>query len=256
MTNSLPKITIITPSYNQGRFIEQTIKSVLSQNYPNLEYIVIDGGSTDNTIEILKKHEGGLKWISEKDKGQSDAINKGLKMATGDIIAWLNSDDYYLPGTLMKVAAMFHDENVQWVTGDYIIIDENGKTIQSFIRIYKKILAQFSCLTALSLANYINQPSTFWRRSIQEKVGYLDEDLHFCMDYDLWLRYMKESPVYRVSSPLSAFRIHKSSKGGSQYKKQFKEELNVIKKYNKNNYLYWLHEMHNNIISFIYSFIK
>lgn len=248
------KISIITPSFNQGQFIEQTIQSVLSQNYSHLEYIVMDGGSTDNTLSILKKYDGKLKWFSKKDKGQSDAINKGLRMATGDIVGWLNSDDYYLPETLKKVAEVFEkNKEVQWITGDYLIVDEQGKEIQSFVRFYKKLLSRFF---PLSRANYINQPSTFWKSDFQKKAGYLNEDLHYCMDYDLWLRFMKQSPVQIISFPLSAFRIHKASKGGSQYGMQFKEEIEVAKKYNSNVLFQLLHKMHNYIINIIYNIIK
>ena len=251
------KFSIITTSYNQGQFIEQTIQSVLSQNYPNLEYIVMDGGSTDNTLSILKKYEGKIKWFSEKDNGQSDAINKGLRMATGDIVAWLNSDDYYLPGTLKKVVEIFeNNKQTQWVSGDYLIVDENGKEIQSFVRNYKKVLASFSSFNTLSLANYINQPSTFWRRDFQKKAGYLNEELHYCMDYDLWLRFIEESPVHIISNPLSAFRIHKASKGKLQYGKQFKEEVQVARKYNDNYLIILLHKIHNLLINLVYQVIK
>lgn len=214
----------------------------------------MDGGSTDETIPTLRKYEGKVKWFSERDKGQSDAINKGLKIATGDIVAWLNSDDYYLPGTLKKIVDIFEkNKNIQWISGDYQIIDEKGKEIQLFVRIYKKFLARFF---PLSFANFINQPSTFWRKSFQDIIGYLNEDLRYCMDYDLWLRFMKQSPVHLVSAPLSVFRIHKASKGGSQYERQFEEELEVAKKYNNNILLQMLHKTHNKLINMIYNHIK
>ncbi len=251
------KISIITPSFNQGQFIEQTIQSVLSQNYPNLEYIVMDGGSTDNTLDILKKYEDKLKWFSEKDKGQSDAINKGLKMAYGDIVAWLNSDDYYLPGTLAKVATFF-DKNSQakWVSGDYQIVDEKGKDIHSFVIGYKRLLRLFNSYSTLSFANYIIQPSTFWRRELISEIGYLNEEYRYCMDYDLWLRFMKNYPLHIIPSPLSAFRVHSTSKGGVEYEKQFDEELQIAKKNNTSELLYKLHKIHNDLISFVYSLVK
>lgn len=251
------KISIITPSFNQGQFIEQTIQSVLSQNYPNLEYIVMDGGSTDNTLSILKRHEGKLRWFSEKDKGQSDAINKGLKMAAGDIVTWLNSDDYYLPQTLQKVAEEFEkNKETQWVTGDYKIVDEKGKQIQSFIPRYKGLLRKHPTFNMLSFANFIIQPSTFWKRSIIEKVGYLNEKYHLCMDYDLWLRIMKKYQPTIIPSPLSSFRIHGASKGKLQYGIQFEEEVQVAKQYNKNIFITFLHKIHNVFINFIYQIIK
>jgi len=147
-----PKISIITPSFNQGKFIKKTIDSVLSQNYPDLEYVVIDGGSTDNTVKILKSYGNKIKWISEKDKGQADAINKGLKIINGEIIAFINSDDYYLPDTFKKIVDFFKQNiTCNVVTGDYLIINENGKPIQSFVGFYK--------IQQLSLPNLVSSSS-------------------------------------------------------------------------------------------------
>ena len=150
------KISVITPSFNQGRFIEQTIKSVLNQRYPDLEYIVIDGGSTDNTLEILRKYSDKIMWVSEKDKGQSSAINKGIRMATGDILAFLNSDDLYLPHTLKTVADFFKkNQKASWASGDYHIIDSRGRKIRKYVVVYKRLLRLFSLYPVLKIMNYI-----------------------------------------------------------------------------------------------------
>jgi len=257
MKEKLPKISIITPSFNQGQFIEETIQSVLNQKYPNLEYIVIDGGSTDNTLDVLKKFEGKLKWISEKDKGQSDGINKGFKMATGDIVAWLNSDDYYLPGALHEVARFFiKNPKAQWVTGDYKIINAEGKEIQKYIVWYKRLLRLFPTFGMLSFANYIIQPSTFWKSNLLKRVGLLDLKLHFEMDYEYWLRMFQQEKLHVLKKRLSAFRIHKNSKGGSQYKKQFREEVVTLKKYSSNRLILFLHKIHNMLIIQVYNSLK
>lgn len=140
MKKNLPKISIITPSYNQANYIEDTILSVLSQDYPNLEYIIIDGGSDDGTLEILKKYDKKLKIISEKDSGQTNAINKGMKISTGDIISYLNSDDMYLPGTLKTVGCRFTNyHDVKWITGRCRIIDNRGIAIRSIITTWKNL---------------------------------------------------------------------------------------------------------------------
>lgn len=217
----------------------------------------MDGGSTDDTVHILKKYEGQLKWVSEKDKGQSDAINKGLKMATGDIVAWLNSDDYYLPGTLEKVANSFKkNKEAQWLTGDYEIVDEQGRPIQSFVRGYKNFLRSLTFRNTLYVANYINQPSTFWKRSLLDEVGYVNESYHLCMDYDLWLRFYKQYPLHFISSPLSAFRIHSTSKGKKQYVRQFQEELEVAKRNGASQFTLFLHRIHSFLVTLIYNVIK
>jgi glycosyltransferase involved in cell wall biosynthesis len=217
----------------------------------------MDGGSTDNTLEILKKHGKKLKWVSKKDKGQSDAINKGLKMATGDIVAWLNSDDYYLPGTLLKVAQYFEaHREAKWLIGDYEIIDEKGKPIHGFVIGYKRLLRRFSSFGMLSFANYIIQPSTFWKREVHEEVGYLNEEYHYCMDYDFWLRIMKKYPLHLLPVPLSAFRIHGASKGGSQYEKQFDEEILAAGMNGISKNILAMHKYHNALVKGVYKFTK
>lgn len=251
-------ISIITPSYNQGRFIEQTIQSVLSQNYCNLEYIVMDAGSTDQTLSILKKYEKHLKWFSKKDNGQTNAINNGIKLAKGDIVAYINSDDYYLPGVFNRMARNFEkNKKVMWLTGDYEIIDEKNKRIQSYVVWYKKLLRRYLSYPLLSFANSIIQPSTFWRKSIHDDIGYFNESYRYCFDYDMWLRmYKKFGKPLLVPDALSCFRIHSLSKGGSQFGRQFQEELTVLKKNNSNKTHFFFHTLHNKLIDAVYQVIK
>lgn len=252
----MKKISIIIPSLNQGNFIEKSITSLLDQNYPNLEIIVMDGGSTDATISILKKYEPHIIWFSEEDNGQSHAINKGIKICSGEIIAFLNSDDYSLPGSLSTVAENFEDEDVLWLTGDYKIIDTDDKPIQSFVEKYKRCLRNFSSKNMLLITNFIVQPSTFWRKSLTNKIGFFDESLKFVMDYDYWIRAYQYSTPKILTKPLSAFRIHKNSKGGSRFKEQFDEEYTVSKVYTRNRILHGLHFIHNLLIVFSYKLIK
>lgn len=252
-----PKISIITPSLNQGKFIEQTIKSVLSQKYPNLEYIIVDGGSTDSTLRILRKYSKQIKWTSEKDKGQADAINKGMRMAKGDIIAYINSDDYYLPNTFSAVADFFNrNKDAKWLTGDYIIVDEKGKKIQPSVTLYKKLLRFLGGKNILSIVNYIAQPSTFWKRSVVSDVGFFNDSLKYVFDYDYWMRIIRQYPLFRVTSHLSAFRIHSQAKGSLSFDKQFDEELKVLRTNTKNKLLIGLHLIHNSLIVQTYKLIK
>jgi glycosyltransferase involved in cell wall biosynthesis len=253
----LPTITVITPSYNQGSFIKETIDSVLEQNYPNLEYWVIDGGSTDSTVNILKSYKKKIKWISEKDAGQTDAINKGLLKAKGEIVCYLNSDDVFFPGTLVTVAEVFSkNPDLVWVTGDYQIIDAGGKEIQSFVRNYKRYFRHSAMPYILYVLNCIVQPSTFWKRSIHKKIGLFDQTLRYCMDYDFWLRLLKIKEPIIINQQLSKFRIHSSSKGGSQYDKQFEEETKVLSKYTQNILITALHSIHSAVTVLAYRMIK
>jgi glycosyltransferase involved in cell wall biosynthesis len=251
-----PKISIITPSFNQGKFIKQTIDSVLDQKYPNLEYWIIDGGSDDETIEIINSYGNQINWISENDNGQAHAINKGFQLATGEIVAFINSDDFYLPGTLEKVAELFQKTDCEWLTGNYVIVNENNQLIQSFIPVYKQFLQLFSSRFMLSITNYINQPSTFWHRDVFNKIGYFNEELKYTMDYDFWMRLLICCPLKITPIPLSGFRIHSNSKGGSQFIAQFEEEFQVLKLNNSNHFLWLLHKIHNAIIIFLYRLIK
>jgi len=190
MTNN-PKITIITPSFNQGQYIERTIQSVLSQDYPNLEYIIIDGGSTDQTVDIIKKYEKHLKyWVSEKDNGQSHAINKGLKYATGDIINWLNSDDYLEPQALNVIAESFNSDIDIFCGYANLIYDKN---------IIKKQTSKLTgSVEKLIATGHIMQPSTFFRKEIFDELTPLNETLHFMMDHYIWLQYILKYGVRRI----------------------------------------------------------
>jgi len=205
-----PRISIVTPSYNQGRFIEETIRSVLLQGYPNLEYIIIDGGSTDGSVEVIRKHEPWLTyWVSEPDRGQADALNKGFAHAHGDIVAWLNSDDTYEPCTLQRVGQEFGEDQTKAVIyGDCNYVDENGN-ITYFLR--------HPYVTFDSLIRYWNpswppQPSVFFRREVLEKVGPLNCDLHFAIDYDLWLRIAQDHEFRHIEHTLANHRLHGESK--------------------------------------------
>jgi len=232
------KISIITPSYNQAAFIERTILSVLNQNYPNLEYIIMDGGSTDGTVEILKKYSNKIIWKSENDKGQSAAINKGLKMATGEIFAYLNSDDTYEPDTIRKVIDFFKkNPDKKWAYGKCRIIDENDKEIRKPITFYKNLLLEKYSYAKLLSENFISQPATFWKKELHDEMGYFNEKEHFCMDYEFWLRIGQKYSAGVIDEYLANFRYHTNSKSGRNVKKMFRDKLRIAKIYGRDNSL-------------------
>jgi glycosyltransferase involved in cell wall biosynthesis len=211
--SSLPRITIITPSFNQGDFLEDTILSILNQNYPNLEYFIVDGGSTDNTLDIIKKYESRIDWwVSEPDRGQSHAINKGLGRATGEIINWINSDDLLFPGALKRVAGCFqrHRGLVHLMVGENAQISANGKILK---------ISSPPSRWAVSLRNPtipyipIGQQSSFFTRRALETVGLLNEDLHATMDMDYYDRILGRGGKFvRFKGLVGAFRFHPESK--------------------------------------------
>lgn len=249
MMTHLPRITVITPSYNQGHFIEQTIRSVLSQNYPDLEYIVMDGGSSDNTLSVLRKYDGQLTWISEKDRGQSHAINKGFAMATGEVMAFLNSDDLFLPGALLTVGWYFADHpEAAWLTGRCRIIDQDNRVIRGAITRYKNFWLRLNSYQALQITNYVSQMATFWHREVIERVGGLDESLHYAMDYDFWLRMGRHYRLNVIDDYLACFRIHASSKAGASANAQFDVDLEIVQRHGQSKLLYSLHRLHNAMI--------
>jgi glycosyltransferase involved in cell wall biosynthesis len=219
-----PKISIITPSLNQGKFLERTILSVLNQNYPNLEYIIVDGGSTDGSLEIIKKYEQQLAWwTSEKDSGQTAAINLGLRRATGTWVAWQNSDDIYFENTFNDLLLEIKkNPEIDIITADIFLIDDQDNKLRDIRYVkstYKSILVEGMVLT--------NQ-SAFWRRDLHYKIGYLNEQLQYAFDLEWFLKLTKSTTkVKHVHKFWGAFRIHQGSK---TYKSniKFKEEIKLI----------------------------
>ena len=206
--NNLPLVSIVTPSYNQHRYLEDTIRSVLDQDYPALEYFVIDGGSNDGSVEIIKKYADKLTgWVSEPDQGQTEAINKGFLRSNGEYMAWLNSDDVYQPGAIRSaVEFMQKNPEIGLVYGDTDLIDGSGKKIGRFNA------RQTSYQRLMRGGVYIPQPAAFWRRDVWERSGPLDPSYYFAMDYDLWVRFSKITQIKYVPEVWASFRIHDSGK--------------------------------------------
>ena len=246
-------IGIVTPSYNQGAFISQTIDSVLGQGCANMVYRVIDGGSTDETLAVLRSYGSRVDWVSEPDEGQAFAINKGMRGLSTDIVAFINSDDAYLPGAFSTVAAYFADHpDAVWLTGDHFVVDSRGKKIRSYVSAYKRMLRRRPTPARLAMANYIVQPSTFWRKTLLDEIGFFDESLRYCFDYDFWMRALLKHPLHVIARPLSLFRVHGASKGGSEYARQFAEEHAVLKRYVSRKSTLALHRIHASLIVFAY----
>ena len=233
------KISIITTNYNTDKYLEETIKSVLNQKGDfELEYIITDGGSTDNSLNIIKEYKDKLKYISEKDKGQSNGINKGLKMATGDIVAFLNADDLYTEGALEKVVTYFKENpDCMWLTGYCKIIDENGKQIKKYITEYKNRKLRKFTFEQLLIEDCISQPATFWRRKLLDEVGFIDESLHYSMDQDLWARFAKKYRLHLIKDYLACFRFTSDTKTGSSVEKTLKESKLVAERYTDNKWI-------------------
>jgi glycosyltransferase involved in cell wall biosynthesis len=202
------RVSLVTPSYNQVKYIEETIQSVLSQHYPDIEYIIVDGGSTDGTVDIIKKYENKLAyWVSEKDKGQTDAINKGFARAKGDILAWINSDDCYEPGAVSAAVKFLQEHpHVGMVYGDCNFINQSGKVIGKFNA------AQTDYRLIRQGYVHIPQQAMFFRADLWKQVGPLDPSFYFAMDYDLWTRIAARSEIRYVPQTWANFRLHTSGK--------------------------------------------
>jgi glycosyltransferase involved in cell wall biosynthesis len=232
--------SILTPCLNGSAFLKETVRSVLSQQGDfDLEMLVIDGGSTDGTIEFLKTvADPRLRWKSEPDDGQASAVNKGLALAKGNIIGWLNGDDLYSAGALQAVAHAFvNDPAAQWAVGQCDIIDSRGRPFREGVTRYKnRALAKYS-YRALLRENCLSQPAVFWRREFGQKIGKLDESLHHAMDYDLWLRMGKIADPIILNQVLAHFRIHSQSKSGRLVRERFDEDMLVARRYLGDDYL-------------------
>jgi len=223
-----PKISIVTPSYNQGQFLEETILSIISQNYPNLEYIIIDGGSTDDSVDIIDKYKDRLTyWVSEKDQGQTHAINKGLKKATGEIMNWINSDDLLTPGALQAVGQMFADfPESEFCFGDFDVIDKGGQMI------FSRKSPPYHYRQLFYGRQFSYQPAVFFRRHVLEKIGRLDETLNFCMDLEFWIRATRQGCTFhQIKKPLALARMHGDAKTTLLQNVLHEEHKSVVKKY-------------------------
>jgi len=208
MTPHWPRISIITPSFNQAEFLERTLRSVLDQEYPNLEYIVIDGGSTDGSVDIIRRYADRLAfWVSEADSGQTSAINKGLQRATGEWVAWQNSDDIYYQGVFHDLAASASKHpKAGLIIGDMMLINEHDHSLRDICYVtpsYKALLAEGMVLT--------NQ-AAFWRRSLHEKIGLLNEDFHYAFDYEWFLRLTQQAKGVHVDRIWGGYRLHGKTK--------------------------------------------
>lgn len=224
----LPRITVVTPSFNQGQFLETTIRSVVEQGYDNLEYIIIDGGSVDQSVDIIKQYSSYISyWISEKDQGQSNAINKGLSLASGEILCWINSDDFLEPECLRKVAMHF-ERNPSWdcITGGCNLIYHN--TAGQIIHRAQRAPSEAPHRAIFNWKEeWFPQQATFWRASLWKKSGPLREDLKFTMDLELWRRFSKLTQIQSVPDILATYRFHQDAKCVSQLIPSIMEEFRI-----------------------------
>ncbi len=224
---SAPLVTIVTPSYNQGRFIRATIESVLSQDYPHIEYIIMDGGSTDETAAVVREYAGRLTWISEKDRGQSHAINKGFRMARGEIVAWLNSDDLILPGAVRTAVRYFEaDSSIMAVYGEGYLIDREGAVTGRFPH-----TQPFDLWRLVHLSDYVLQQTVYFRKRVFEEVGYLDENLHYAMDWDILIRIGKRYGLTYIPEYMGCLREYQEAKSFSGGAARIREIREVLRRH-------------------------
>jgi len=260
-SKELPLISIVMPCFNCVDYIERSIRSIVEQDYPNIELFIKDGGSEDGTVEIIKyyarKYPKVISWVSSKDKGQADAIKFGMKQLKGAVLSFLNADDVYKKNSLMKVGQYFlnHPE-IMWAYGKGDIISPDDKKIRSFITVYKNLWLWHFSYTNLLILNYISQMSCFWRREAAKEVGEFDESQFYVMDYDYWLRLGKKFKAGVIPAYLGSFRIVAKSKSSKGFVQQFKDEYSVAGRYTQNPTILSLHRLHYNVVVLIYSIFK
>ena len=244
------KISIVIPSFNKVEFIGETLESIFSQKYPNLEVIIQDGGSTDGTLEIIKKfvrkYTEIIKWESKKDNGQLDAVNKGLRKATGAILTFINADDVYAEGSFRSVAeAYINHPDALWFAGKGAVINENGKVIAKVVTSYKNLFLFLNLKSLILILNYLMQPSVFFTGDAYKKYGPFTGTPNFIMEYDLWLKIGQNRMPVVINTTLSKFRIEANTKTQKMSQKLLLEDERVVKKYTKNPLVLFLHNLHN-----------
>ena len=223
MLTALPSITIVTPCFNAVEFIERALDSVAAQDYPHIEHVVVDAGSTDGTVEILQARSN-IRWISEPDEGQSDAMNKALAMATGDIVGWLNADDWYLPGSFAAIAgAAIANPEAEWFTGRCPIVDNDGTEIRKAVTHYKNALLRAYSFPLYLTQNFISCPATFVRRDAYAAVKPFRIDYRYSMDYDIFLQLARRGDPNIIHRDLAVFVMMEGTKSMSGFEEQFEE---------------------------------
>lgn len=244
-----PKISIVIPSFNIEDYIEETLQSIVNQKYPNLEVIIQDGGSTDGTVDIIKKYAKKypkkIKWESKKDKGQTDAINKGLKKASGDIITFINGDDLYEKDALKKVGSYFAENpDILWLAGRGKVIDKKGNEIARGVTAYKNFLLNSNRYPLLLMVNYLMQPSVFLSRAAYQKYGPFTGKRNYILEYDMWLKIGRENMPNLIDTDLSKFRLFPENKSMREYN-ILEDDLGLVMKYTSNPIILFMHQLNN-----------
>lgn len=245
-----PKISVVIPSFNKVKYIKKTLLSIINQDYQNVEIIVQDGASTDGTVDIINKfvknYKSFFKFESKADNGQLDAINKGLKRATGDILTFLNADDIYLKGALRSVANTYnHNPDCLWMVGKAKVINEKDLEIAKWVTIYKSWLLNNFSFNKLLLTNFLMQPAVFLTKKSYRKYGPFTGTSNFVMEYDLWLKLANESAPVVINDYLASFRIESTTKTKTMFDSILKEDQKIIKKYNPVLAITFVHSLHN-----------
>jgi len=256
-----PKISVVIPSYNKVKYIGETLASIVNQGYANYEVIIQDGGSSDGTLEVIKKYASkfprNITWVSHKDKGQLDAVNKGMKRASGDILTYINADDIYLPNAFSEVSNIYlKDSDCLWYAGKSILVDERGRKVDHWLNTlvvarYKDFLLRVNRYKFLLVVNYLMQPSMFITRVAFEKYGPFTGVRNFIMEYEMWLKIGKTRMPVVIDKNLACFRMSTTNITSTKYRDLLTEDMKVAKKYTNNLLVLFFHWLNNFIRCFV-----